>query len=193
MVFIYLISITVFFRQILIKQFSLTNQTIMIILFGGVAIFSSYAGTKLPSGAISNTRDLAPMIAGLIGGPIVGLGAGLVGGLHRYFVIGGFVAIPCSMATILSGIIGGVIYVIRKKVIIGIWQATLTIVIMELVHMGLILLIAEPYSSAFAVVKAIIAPMVIGNGLGMLVSMFIIHSTTNYLRYTVKELKDKAY
>jgi len=52
------------------------------------------------------------MTAGLALGPVVGLGAGLIGGIHRYF-LGGFVAIPCGIATMFAGLICGTIHSLR--------------------------------------------------------------------------------
>ncbi|HQH11910.1 MAG TPA: LytS/YhcK type 5TM receptor domain-containing protein, partial [Candidatus Sumerlaeota bacterium] len=55
---------------------------IPVIIFGLFSIFGTYTCIVMPNKAIVNFRDLGPMIAGLIAGPIVGFGAGLVGGIH---------------------------------------------------------------------------------------------------------------
>ncbi len=104
----YLITRTKYFREILDKRFTLKNRAILILIFGAVSIFGTYSGIEI-FGAIANVRDLGPMIAGLIGGPVIGLGAGLIGGIHRYF-LGGFTCVPCSLATVLAGLFGGIIY-----------------------------------------------------------------------------------
>jgi sigma-B regulation protein RsbU (phosphoserine phosphatase) len=52
---------------------------------------------------------------------------------------------------------------------------------MESLHMGLILLLAEPYADAVAVVKTISVPMVLANALGMLIFALIIsHRLTTH-------------
>jgi sigma-B regulation protein RsbU (phosphoserine phosphatase) len=165
-VFAYVVTRTRFFTEILDKHFSFKNQIILVLLFGALSIFGTYGGIRLPSGAIGNIRDLGPMVAGLVGGPLMGLGAGLIGGLHRYF-LGGFVCIPCSVSTVLAGLLGGLIYKLRKGEFVTVWQATLFAAVMECLHLGLVLLIARPYSEALAVVKELILPMTIANAAGV--------------------------
>lgn len=173
--FAYVVTRTGFFAEILDKKFSFRNQAILILLFGALSIFGTYGGLKLPSGAIANIRDLGPMVAGLIGGPLVGLGAGLIGGVHRYF-LGGFVCIPCSLSTVLAGLLGGAIYRLKRGEFVAVWQAILFAIFMELLHMGSVLLIARPYEQALAVVKEVILPMTGANALGMAIFAFIIRN-----------------
>jgi sigma-B regulation protein RsbU (phosphoserine phosphatase) len=174
-VFAYVITRTRLFTDILDKQFSFKNQVILILLFGALSIFGTYGGIKLPSGAIANIRDLSPMVAGLVGGPVMGLGAGLIGGIHRYF-LGGLTDVPCALATVIAGLMGGVIYKLRKGEFPPIWQATLFAVVMEFLHIGLVLLIARPFAEALAVSKDVILPMTAANAVGMAIFAFIIRN-----------------
>jgi len=173
--FAYVVTRAGFFTEILDKKLNVRNQIILILLFGALSIFGTYGGLKLPSGAIANIRDLGPMVAGLVGGPLVGLGAGLIGGVHRYF-LGGFVCIPCSLSTVIAGLLGGAIYRLKRGEFVAVWQAILFAVFMELSHMGLTLLIAKPYEQALGVVKEVILPMTGANALGMAIFAFIIRN-----------------
>ena len=173
--FAYVVTRTGFFTEILDKKFSFKNQAILILLFGALSIFGTYGGLTLPSGAIANIRDLGPMVAGLVAGPVVGLGAGLIGAVHRYF-IGGFVCIPCSLATVIAGLLGGAIYKLNKGEFVAVWQAVLFAVFMELLHMGLTLLLARPYEEAVGVVKDVILPMTVANATGVAIFAFIIRN-----------------
>ena len=172
-VFIYLVTRTRYFTEILDKQFNVKNQIVLILIFGIFAIYSTHSGIKLPSGAIANIRDLGPIVAGLIGGPVMGLGAGLIGGVHRYF-LGGLTQIACPLATVIAGLAAGMIYKWQKGKFIGIWRATLFAILIESLHMGLILLIARPYSEALQVVKLISLPMILANAMGVAISALII-------------------
>jgi len=173
--FAYVVTRTGFFAEILDKKLNFKNQAILVLLFGALSIFGTYGGLKLPSGAIANIRDLGPMVAGLIGGPLAGLGAGLIGGVHRYF-LGGFVCIPCSLSTVLAGLLGGAVYKLNKGEFVAVWQAILFSVFVELLHMGLTLLIAKPYEQALGVVKEVILPMIAANALGVAIFAFIIRN-----------------
>jgi len=171
--FAYIVTRTRYFAQVLDRQFDVRNRVFLILVFGGFSIYGTYSGVELPSGAIANIRDLGPMIAGLVGGPIVGLGAGLVGGIHRYFV-GGFTAVPCALATVIAGLAGGVIYKWRKGEFVGIPGAVLFAFLMESFHMGLALLIARPFSAALEVVKLVSLPMILANMIGIAIFALVL-------------------
>ena len=161
-------------QAVILRKASWFNTAIFILVFGGFSIFGTYIGITLPSGAISNIRDLAPIVAGLSAGPVVGLLVGLIGGIHRFF-LGGFTAIPCGLSTILAGLISGGIYMLNKRKLIGIIPGMLVAVLIECVHGGMTLLIARPFADAIEVIKTAIPAMMIANGLGVAISVIIIH------------------
>ncbi|MDD1774758.1 MAG: SpoIIE family protein phosphatase [Methanobacterium sp.] len=168
----YIISRTAFFREILQKKFTIKNQVLMIAAFGAISIFGTYSGINI-MGALANVRDLAPMIAGLVGGPWIGLGVGLIGGVHRFF-LGGPTAFACGLATILAGLFGGLIYTLNKGKFIGIIGAVIFAALMESFHMLLNLIFTKPYPLAFNIVQDLSGPMILANSLGMLIFAFII-------------------
>ncbi|MHB8085181.1 MAG: LytS/YhcK type 5TM receptor domain-containing protein, partial [Dehalococcoidia bacterium] len=147
-------------RRVLAKIASRYDKVFFMSIFGAFSIFGTYTGFELPGGAISSIRDLGPMVAGLVAGPVVGLGAGLIGGVQRYF-LGGFTAVPCSIATVLAGLIGGLVYLINRKKLVGIFVATFTAVFVEVIHGALALLIARPFNDAFEVVREAIPAMMV--------------------------------
>lgn len=190
LVIAYLISRTKFFQEILDKKFTKKNMFLIILVFGALSIFGSYSGIVI-DGTMGNVRDLGPMIAGLVGGPIAGMGAGLIGGLYRYFFIGGFTTVSCSLATIFAGLFAGFIYLLNKGKFIGIWKAVIFAVAMESFHIGLVLLMAKPYSEALLVAGEVTLPMIISNAMGVLIFSYFIN---NFIREreTAKE-RDKYY
>jgi sigma-B regulation protein RsbU (phosphoserine phosphatase) len=152
------------------------DKVLFILLLGGFSIFGTYIGIPLYSGVISNIRDLGPIIAGVTAGPVAGLAVGLIGGVHR-LLLGGFTCIPCALATILAGVIGGIVYKMNKGEIVGITQGMLIAVIVELVHTMITLLIARPFANALNAVMAAIPGMIIANTLGMAIAAIIIRNT----------------
>jgi sigma-B regulation protein RsbU (phosphoserine phosphatase) len=187
LVIAYLITRTKYFREILDKKFTLKNRAIFILIFGAVSIFGTYSGIEI-FGAIANVRDLGPMIAGLIGGPVIGLGAGLIGGIHRYF-LGGFTCVPCTLATVLAGLFGGIICILRRGKFIGVPGAELFAALMESFHMILALILAHPYSEAVKVVEEVRIPMIFANSLGMFFFAYIISNRIRELE--TAEERDK--
>jgi sigma-B regulation protein RsbU (phosphoserine phosphatase) len=172
-------------QRVLFHKARWTDFIIFVLVFGGFSIFGTYVGIPLYSGAISNIRDLAPMVAGLTAGPVVGLAVGLIGGIHR-FCMGGFTCFSCSLSTILAGLIAGFIYSINKKKLVKLFPAIGVAILIELIHGGLTLLIARPFDEALRVVMVAIPEMLIANAIGMALSIIIIHNTRE-----IRELKDQ--
>ena len=164
-------------RAAVFQQGNWKNILLITILFGLLSIYGTYSGFDV-LGAKVNIRDLGPMIAGLIAGPFAGIGAGLIGGVHR-FMIGGVSAVPCSIATILSGILSGLIYLKCSHRFCGVKIAVLFAILMECLHMLLMVLLVQPYSVAIEMVSTVAIPMILANALGMGAFSIII---TDYLK-----------
>ncbi|MBY0121818.1 sensor histidine kinase [Bacillus sp. S/N-304-OC-R1] len=180
------------FRQIVQKDHSRNEKLMIILLFGSFGIISNYTGIEInhslinkahwlaaidPESALANTRVMGIVIGGLLGGPFVGVGAGLIAGIHRYS-LGGFTAFSCSFSTIIAGIIAGYFGRRRKqmgkKITAG--YAVIMGMTLEFLQMVIILLTAKPFENAWGLVQVIGLPMIFVNGLGTLLFMFIIES-----------------
>lgn len=122
-VFAFLISRWRLFREKLFQEQGMKEKIWLIIIFSSLRIISSYTGIKIESGtihplnqmihstinaeeAIANTRLIGVAIAGIFGGPLVGVCVGIIAGIHR-ITLGGFTAIACGVSTILAGFITG--------------------------------------------------------------------------------------
>jgi len=142
------------------------HKLLLMVLFGIASIYGTYSGIHVLD-AYANIRDLGPVIGGLLGGPLVGIGAALIGGAHR-LSLGGGTAIPGSIATALGGLIGGLIFLYREGKPMTLISATLFMFFFEIFHMALILLISHPFSYAWSVVRLVSVPMILGNTAGMI-------------------------
>jgi sigma-B regulation protein RsbU (phosphoserine phosphatase) len=197
-VFAYLVTRAGFFTDLLERRPNYKNRLITIIIFGALSVFGTYGGVMLPSGAIANIRDLGPIIAGLAGGPIVGLGAGLIGGIQRYFM-GGFVAVSSSSVTVLAGLTAGLIHVLNKGKFPPIWVVMLFAACVEAFLMGFTLLISSPFDTALDTVKEVAIPMIIANAAGAGIFAFMIQNLTKERKNAAEkekyrtELEHKQY
>ncbi|KAF5052445.1 5TMR of 5TMR-LYT [anaerobic digester metagenome] len=180
----YVVSRLSMFTEILEGKFTIKNQAVLILIFGAISIFGTHSGVDV-FGAMANVRDLGPMVAGLIGGPLVGLGAGLIGGLYR-LSLGGFTAVPCAFSTILAGLLAGLVFLINKRRFVGIFWAVVFAVLMESLHLLINLAVAQPYSQALAVVEELTIPIIVSNALGMFIFAFIISNLLRE-RETIKQ------
>ena len=147
------------------RQKRMAQRIIVGIVLGLLAIYGTLMGTKLADGTIINVRELAAMMAGLTGGPVAGLLAGIIGGVHRY-TVGGATALPCTISTILIGIIAGLVALhssgklnLAKIVVLGL--------VLESGAMGAILLLVQPLGAAVNIVSQIAFPMIAANTIGL--------------------------
>lgn len=162
-------------KRLFKNQIVWKDKLILILIFGVIGIIGTYTGQHMDGGAIANSRVIGVLVGGLLGGPIVGVGAGLIAGIHR-FTLGGFTAFSCSIATILEGLLGGLI---AKKV--GrdrlTWKTALLIgLAAELMQMLIILIVAKPFVQAWELVQVIGLPMIIMNSVGVAIFIVIIKS-----------------
>ena len=145
------------------------SRAALAVIFGLVSIFSTYTGVRA-QGAIVNTRVIGVLAAGLLGGPYVGIGAAVIGGLHRYlFDIGGFTAVSCAVSTFVEGLIGSAFSKRFKAGEIDGAGVFLITALAEIGQMAIILLISRPFPAALDLVRLIAFPMIIMNALGMVV------------------------
>ena len=180
----YLLTRSRFFSDVLDGHAGLKIQLVLIAIFGALSVYGTVSGVEI-NGAIINVRDLGPMVGGLIGGPVVGLGAGLVGAAYRW-TLGGVTVVPCTIATILAGLFGGLIWLANHRRFVGIKIAVLFAVLMESFHMGLTLLLVQPFSVALEIVTSVGLPMILANAIGVFIFAFIITNLQNERRMQVE-------
>jgi sigma-B regulation protein RsbU (phosphoserine phosphatase) len=106
---------------------------------------------------------------------VVGVGAGLIGAAYR-MSLGGFTGYSCSLATVLAGLFGGLIWLACGRRFAGITISVLFAILMEGFHMLLTLAIARPFDQAVTVVSTVALPMILANAAGMFVFAFIIEN-----------------
>lgn len=173
----YLLAHAKSFRHLVVgRQFDRIRTIQAILIFGALSIGGTYLGIPI-NDAYANTRSIGAVAAGLLGGPVVGIGAGLISGVHRY-LLGGFTAFACALGTVIGGAAGGYIHwVSRRRVSVA--RATVTALVVELVQRVLVLLLAKPYAEAAELELAIGLPMTLVNTGGVAVFIFIVNNFRN--------------
>jgi len=169
----YIFSHSRTFKNLIKNSISFKDKIIMIIFFSVLSILGTYIGVNIEPHAIANTRPIGAIVAGMMGGPVVGIIVGAIAGAHRY-TLGGFTAVACGIATVIEGLTGGLIKVYLKDKNFSIRVAFIGGLIAEIFQMLLILLIAKPLDQSLALEKAIALPMIIVNSLGVVIFMDII-------------------
>ncbi len=197
------------FRQIVHGKHKRNEQLLLIILFGTFGIISNYTGIEIQNSeitranwisevnsdnAIANTRVMGVVIGGLLGGPAVGFGAGLIASIHR-LTLGGFTAAACAISTLLAGVAAGYLGKKRRnnrKKITPMYAVSIGMSL-EAVQMLIILLVAKPFNHAVELVELISLPMILVNGFGTLLFVLIIQSIMRDEAHTRANQTNKAF
>ena len=153
------------------------HKLFLFVLFSALSITGTYLGLPV-QGAIANTRAIGPILAGLIGGPVLGAAVGLTGGLHRWG-LGGFTGLACGLSTLTEGLMGGLVhlYLVRRgrsDEVFRPWVAFTTTLVAEATQMAIILAVARPFADAVALVEVIALPMILANSAGAALFISII-------------------
>ncbi len=149
------------------------------LFFTFITITGSYLGIGLPDGVIANTRALGAIVAGFVGGPLLGVAVGLTAGAHRVW-LGGTTAVAGAVATTSEGLIGGLVHLwlVRRggpgrlpgwRLAAGVTVCT------EILHMGFVLVLSPNNPDPWGVVKTIGPPMILANAIGAALFALVMH------------------
>lgn len=164
-------KISIFKNLVTGKNNLLLTKVIMMFIFALIGILATYTGIRV-NGAIANSRIIGVMVGGFYGGPLVGIGAGLIAGIHRWAIdTHGFTALACAISTVAEGTIGGLASKYFKNHPQSWVHAFIIGMFAEILQMLIILMIAKPFDQALNLVKIIWIPMVLFNPIG--VALFI--------------------
>lgn len=157
----------------------LIKQIIIGIVFGISSAFASENGVVI-SGAIINVRDSAPILSGLIFGPVSGIISGFIGGAYRALSIlwgaGTDTVVACSISTFVCGIVSAIlrIYMFDNKRPTIAYAVGIT-VICEIFHMLMIFITnISDISLAYQFVDKCTMLMVLCNSICVFLSMLLV-------------------
>ncbi|SFK37611.1 two-component system, LytT family, sensor histidine kinase LytS [Halobacillus dabanensis] len=135
--------------------------------------FGRWAYNLVESEALANSRVIGIVAAGLFGGYRIGIGAGIIAGVHRVS-LGGFTGVACGISAVVAGVIAGIFH--KKGKPLKLKTALFVGALAETVQMGIILLVSSPFSRAWALVQEIGLPMIVANGVGSALFLLIIRN-----------------
>ncbi|HJJ47458.1 MAG TPA: Nramp family divalent metal transporter [Methanocorpusculum sp.] len=177
----YLFTKTKMFRRIVDGEATLADKFWLVFICGAFSIYGTIGGNTDYSGYLVNFRDFGPMIAGILGGPIVGVLTGVIGGVFRLTVEGGeLTAIPCCASTILAGLLSGMA--------VRMWKGKLTakrlillVAAVECLHLIVIIpvygLITQTMAMTdiLSMIGVAVLPMILVNAAGLYLSAYFNH------------------
>lgn len=166
------------FKNLIKDELKVKDKIGMIIFFSILSIIGTYTGVNLEPYAIANTRPIGAIVAGYVGGPVVGVAVGLIAGTHR-FLLGGFTGLACGIATVVEGIMGALARKYSKDGVFSAKSAFLGAVVAESLQMLILLIFSRPLEDAVELVRFIALPMILINSFGVIIFINIIQNARN--------------
>jgi two-component system LytT family sensor kinase len=192
----YIYSKSPWFKPLTNENLSVRDKIYLYFFFSAISMMGTYLGLPVRD-ALANTRAIGPVLAGVIGGPLLGTAVGFTGGLHRYF-FGGFTAFSCGLSTTTEGLIGGLVhlYLFRHNRLDQTFRpmvAFATTVFAEAIQMLIILAVSRPFAEALALVKIIAIPMIVTSSTGAALFMSIIRDQRNTYDKAAAKFSARAF
>lgn len=168
----YLLTRSQLYTAIIDQQFTLKNRLLILLIGGGFSVYGTLAGMHY-NDAILSVRNIGPGVAGLVAGPWVGLGAGIIGGLFRYSQEG-FMALGGTLGPMAAGLIWGAVWLRRRGRHVSPIEAMLLAVLVEVVRTGFDLFFADPLDQTVQVLAVSVIPIMLANAAGMAIFVLML-------------------
>lgn len=136
--------------------------------------------------AIVSFRDTMTLAAGLIGGPWVGLGTGLIAGTDRYY-LGGLAGFASGFGTIVLGIFAGTLRYFKPHWVGNAKGVFIVALTGTFIQRLMILVFVKPYNQAIDLSWEAFMPIAIANTFGCVLLFWIIRDL--YLEKLESEAK----
>ena len=169
-VVLFVFTKTEMFKKLVSGAANFTDKLWTVALGGGLSIYGVFRGIDV-NGLIFNFSAIGPIVAGLLGGPLIGGLAGLIGCVYR-LAQGGPTAIGWSLAILAAGLIAG--FAVRWwQGRVTIFKAVLVTVVIEWIHLLIIvpgcgiIFGTQTVEEIVAIVASTFLPITIVNTLGV--------------------------
>lgn len=153
------------------------DKALLSLFFGTFSALGIWVGFPL-LGSLVSCKIVGVVAGGLLGGPIVGLGAGIIGAIPRYF-LGGFTTAASIVANLAIGCFAGLVNLRFGLKRIDLRIALATALASELILKVLILTMSKPFAAAWALEKTIALPTTIANSFGLVLFVYIVREVFN--------------
>lgn len=142
------------------------------LFFGIFSGLGTWVGFPL-LGSLVSCKIVGVVAGGLLGGPIVGLGAGIIGAIPRFF-LGGFTTTASIVANLIIGGVAGWVNKVYGIKRINLKVAFATALCSELILKICILTLSKPFEAAWELEKNIAIPTTIANCFGLVLFVYIV-------------------
>ncbi len=126
-----------------------------------------------------DARAIGTVLAGLLGGPVLGASVGISTGIIRY-LMGGDAALAGAIGTALAGLVAGLIYLLVLRVRPSMrfnWKvAFFTACLVEVIMKYFVIITNPPLAKGLAMIQVTTIPNTLGNGMGTALFVSILNT-----------------
>ncbi|MDD1727973.1 MAG: SpoIIE family protein phosphatase [Methanospirillum sp.] len=146
------------------------------LIFGAFYAFGYFAGSGTATDYLSTCR-IGPNMAGLLAGPVGGVGAAGVGLILQAMGSG-----PVPLATIttelMDGIVCGIAYLLNKRRLIGVWQAGLLGLVLTGADSVIALILTPGITQPRILIFNVVSIEILVIGVGMALFTLLMHNVS---------------
>lgn len=170
------------FRTLLYREFNVKTSLVHASIFGALGIAGTITGLVIGEGfvverelvwSVENNEFIVSsslvviVIAGLLGGPVVGFGAGVIAGEHL-FLLGGIGALANALVNPLTGLLAGLTArFFSDERVISPFKALFIGIFPPIFHMQLLLIFHSNVEETIQIVDHIGLPLVLSNSIAI--------------------------
>jgi phosphoserine phosphatase RsbU/P len=172
-----------FYTHILNRKRSFSINLLLIAIFSSFSIYGMMSRVAVAGGLLALTHT-GQIVGGLVAGPIVGTGSGIIIGLYRYS-LGGLQAVPSTVMTVLPGILAGFYYLYNRGRAPRTLEAVTFTMVYEIGARGIALGFSPDFEKALVIQQSVALPTIVGHGIAVGLFIFLINKL-------VKEQRSQA-
>ncbi|WFN33983.1 Nramp family divalent metal transporter [Methanogenium sp. S4BF] len=173
---IFVFAGTTLFRDVIQGHPTWIDRLWTVLIFGALSIYGTFRGIVY-EGIIINFRDLGPILAGIVGGPVIGACAGIIGAVYRYQIPGmEKTALACAVATIVAGIVAGCFARMFRGDITYL-RGFILVALVEVIHFFIFVPLFSDiatFAEFLTIVRVTLLPMVFAMTLGIMLFIYIV-------------------
>ncbi|RAP54743.1 MAG: hypothetical protein BZ137_00635 [Methanosphaera sp. rholeuAM130] len=171
LIFILMATLLKPFKEILQGKYDKRNLLICFVIFALLGLYATRFHIDV-DGTPANVRCMVVMISGLFGGPFVGIPVGIISGAFRYSM-GGSTALPCTAATVLSGVVGSLIFKWNDRK----FPQPITAIILMFLYTGfemMLVILLTPQDISYPLIQNIYPEMLFASVIGVVLFSLVI-------------------
>lgn len=162
-----------FMKSLIVRDYTRRDKIFCMIFFLMLGFLATFMSLDYGSYS-SNVRTMTVMMAGMFGGPIVGIPTAFLCGALRLF-LGGPTVVPCAISTVICGFLSSAVYIWNGKRFLRTHQSA--ILMFLFIGFEMLMIIVCCGVESIPIILNIYAPMAFAAVVGIILFKLVISET----------------